>query len=1495
MLKRLRKSIAISFCSILVTTFMGASPAFATHGAPIFSIPVPTANGFTVNITNYLATHTYSFRPGYAGTPTFGTPSGSIYPITVTGLTPGQSSTLTVRSSLSGNTESSVTGTGGGTITPTFSTPVATSAGFTVNVTNWNSTYTFTPATSAGSVSAGTASGSTLPLTVTSLTPGESATVTVTTSFGGFTGSATVIGTSISAALTPTFDTPVQTATGFTVNITNYDAAYTFARATTAGTVSAGTASGSILPLTVALLSPAQEATVTITVTRTGYATGSATVSGTSLSAALTPTFDTPVQTVDGFTVNVTNYNASYTFTPSTTEGIVAAGTPAGSTLPLTVTGLTPAQSATVTMTVTRTGYVTGSATRTAAALSAALTPTFDTPVRTATGFTVNVTNYDAAYTFTPTSSPGTVTKGTASGATLPLTVTGLSPAQSATVTMTVTRTSYVTGSATVSDTSLSAALTPTFDTPVQTATGFTVNITNYDDAYTFTRTMSAGTVTAGTADGATLPLTVTGLTPGQSAIITVATIRTGYVSGSATVTGVAQTGAALTPIFDTPVQTTTGFTVNITNYDAAYTFTRTMSAGTVSAGTASGEILPLTVTGLAGEQSATLTVTTTRTGYFTGSANVSAAALTGAALTPTFSTPVQTTTGFTVNITNYDASFTFTSATTEGTVTPGTPTGATLPLTVTGLTPGQAATITVTTTRTGYFTGSETVNSSALIAALTPTFSTPVQTATGFTVNVTNYDAAYAFTSTTTAPGTVSAGTPIDATTLPLTVTGLTSGQSATITVATTRTGYNNGSATVGGSALIAALTPTFGTAVATANGFTLQITNYNSAFSWSGESSASGASVAINSTGLITVSDVTLGTPSTVTVSTTRAGYVTGSATSSAFTLYAENAPTPTFGTATPTANGFTLEITNFDAAFTWSGESSASGALVGINSTGLVTVTGVNPGTASTVTITTSGEGYNPAFATSSPVTSLTGPALTPTFDTPVSTATGFTVNVINYDAAYTFTPATTPGTVTPGTPTGTTLPLTVTGLSAAQSATVTVSTTRSGYDNGSGTVTGSSLEAALTPTFSTPVQTTTGFTVNVTNYDANFTFSYLTSAGVLTPGAASGTILPLTITGLTAAQSATITVTTTRTGYVSGSGTVTGTSLEAALTPTFSTPVQTVDGFTVNVTNYSASYTFTSSTSPGTVTPGTPSGSILPLTVTALDPAQPATVTVSTTRSGYVSGIATVTGSALSAALTPTFDTPVSTATGFTVNVTNYDAAYIFTPATTPGTVTPGTASGTTLPLTVTGLSAAQSATVTVSTTRSGYVSGSATVTSAALLAALVPTFDTPVQTVDGYTVNVTNYDANFTFTPSTSAGVLTPGAASGTTLPLTITGLTTAQAATITVATTRTGYANGSATVTSTALLAALTPTFSTPVPTATGFTVNVTNYNAAYTFTPSTSPGTVTPGTPSGSILPLTVTALDPAQSATVTVATARTGYNNGSATVTSAALLAAL
>ena len=167
-------------------------------------------------------------------------------------------------------------------------------------------------------------------------------------------------------------------------------------------------------------------------------------------------------------------------------------------------------------------------------------------------------------------------------------------------------------------------------------------------------------------------------------------------------------------------------------------------------------------------------------------------------ALTPTFGTPASTTDGFTVQISNYSTDYTWGKSTTAGTVIISS-SGL---ITVTGLGPSESATVTATTTRSGYNNGSAQVSGSAATGSgLTPTFgttsSTPSSTADGFTVQVSNYDGAYTWAVTTTAGSATISNSGL------VTVTALTSGQSATVTVTTSRTGYDNGSAQISGSAI--------------------------------------------------------------------------------------------------------------------------------------------------------------------------------------------------------------------------------------------------------------------------------------------------------------------------------------------------------------------------------------------------------------------------------------------------------------------------------------------------------------------------------------------------------------------------------------------------------------------------------------------------------------------------------------------------------------------
>ena len=599
---------------------------------------------------------------------------------------------------------------------------------------------------------------------------------------------------SLPVSRTPTFSTPVKTNDGFTVNVTNYDAGWSWTPSASAGTVTAGTASGSTLPLTVTGLSAGFSSTVTMANTRSGYTNGIATVSSSALAAARTPTFSTPVRTATGFTVNVTNYDASWVWSPSVNSGTVSAGVGSGSTLPLTVSGLSASSSATMTVGTTKSGYVSGSATVSETSLGAAITPVFSSPVATSTGFTVDVTNYDASWTWTPSLSSGSVALSVASGSTLSLTVNGLSAGASSTLTMDTTRSGYANGQATQLGSALSAARTPTFSSPVKTSDGFTVNVTNYDGSWIWTPSVSVGNVVAGTASGSTLPLTVTDMSAGELSTLTVATSRSSYLDGSGAIQTTAL-NAARTPTFSVPVKTADGFTVNVTNYNASWSWNPSVSAGSVVAGTASGSTLPLTITGLSVGVSSTLTVGTTQSGYVDGTASLLSGAL-AAARTPTFDTPVRTATGYTVNITNYNAGWIWTPAVSSGSVTVGSASGSTLPLTITGVSPSASSTLTVGAVRSGYVDGTATTSGTALAAAQVPTFDTPVATVDGFTVNVTNYSASWAWAYAVSA-GTVTAGTPSGAT-VPLTVTGLNPGAFSTVTVGAARSAYADGVGTL-------------------------------------------------------------------------------------------------------------------------------------------------------------------------------------------------------------------------------------------------------------------------------------------------------------------------------------------------------------------------------------------------------------------------------------------------------------------------------------------------------------------------------------------------------------------------------------------------------------------------------------------------------------------------------------------------------------------------
>ena len=90
-------------------------------------------------------------------------------------------------------------------------------------------------------------------------------------------------------------------------------------------------------------------------------------------------------------------------------------------------------------------------------------------------------------------------------------------------------------------------------------------------------------------------------------------------------------------------------------------------------------------------------------------------------------------------------------------------------------------------------------------------------------------------------------------------------------------------------------------------------------------------------------------------------------------------------------------------------------------------------------------------------------------------------------------------------------------------------------------------GGNLKPALTPTFGQPAPQKGGFVVQITNYDTNYTWSASPSAG--TASIRSNGLM--SVEGLADGQSSTVTVTTTRSGYATGSASVTGQAESARL--------------------------------------------------------------------------------------------------------------------------------------------------------------------------------------------------------------------------------------------------------------------------------------------------------------------------------------------------------
>jgi hypothetical protein len=177
--------------------------------------------------------------------------------------------------------------------------------------------------------------------------------------------------------------------------------------------------------------------------------------------------------------------------------------------------------------------------------------------------------------------------------------------------------------------------------------------------------------------------------------------------------------------------------------------------------------------------------------------------------------------------------------------------------------------------------------------------------------------------------------------------------------TINTVQEGYLNGTATVAGTALQIAHTPTFGVPVEQFDGFQVSITNYDPGFSWTATATNTNDDVEIRNDGSIVVTGVAPGITSVVTVGATQDGYVDGSSTVSGSAV-AGTALTPIFGPVITTAVGFDVQIDNYRSGFDWQASVPAP-ASAAISATGYLSVTGLAPNTPTTVTVTATRTGF------------------------------------------------------------------------------------------------------------------------------------------------------------------------------------------------------------------------------------------------------------------------------------------------------------------------------------------------------------------------------------------------------------------------------------------------------------------------------------------------------------------------------------------------------
>jgi hypothetical protein len=442
------------------------------------------------------------------------------------------------------------------------------------------------------------------------------------------------------------------------------------------------------------------------------------------------------------------------------------------------------------------------------------------------------------------------------------------------------------------------------------------------------------------------------------------------------------------------------------------------------------------------------------------------------------------------------------------------------------------------------------------------------------------------------------------------------------------------------------------------------------------------------------------------------------------------------PIIGTATKTGSttatvAFAAPLNDGGSTITSYTALSTPGSISASSATSPITVTGLNPGTNYTFTVTaTNADGTSGPSSPSNEITTDATAPDAPTIGTATKTGTStatiaFLPPVSNGGRAVTvYTATSLPSGVTA---TGTSSPITLTGLTSATAYTFTVTAT-----NSVGTSSPSQASNSVTTDYINPnspgqptigTATKTGATTATVAYTAPASdggYAITSYTTVSTPGGITGTLSQagsgtISVTGLTPGTDYTFIVFATNSqgaGINSSTSNTITTDAAAPGAPTIGVATKTgsttatVSFSEPSVTNGAAVTGYTVTSTPGSIVA---TGNASPITVTGLSVATAYTFTVTATNSAGTSVPSAATNQIVSDATAPGAPT-IGTATklsstsariAFTAPASNGGASIsTYTVSSTPGNIV---ASAGTSPITITGLTPATAYTFTVKAT------------------------------------------------------------------------------------------------------------------------------------------------------------------------------------------------